>query len=297
MTIKNNITILVNSCDKYEDAWEPFFRLLKIHWPECENYRIILNTETKVYNCGFLNVETICGGRNITWSKRLKNVLKKIDSEIILFLMEDFFLKSRLDNEEFLNIVNFMISNNDIGYISVKYKENKYLKDGSLAKERFVSRDELSVNLRVPLIASMWNKNYFIKLIRNHETPWEFEQFAGIRSKKLNERVLEVNNNKGCCNSIYNYDIDWQYGIGITQGQWLPKNKELFDKYGIEVNFDNLGINYKLYEDALNPPEPKESTQESQKIDLRERLYNIKKWPKKQKKKLIKTIRKIRSLI
>lgn len=297
MTIKNNITILVNSCDKYEDAWEPFFRLLKIHWPECENYRIILNTETKVYNCGFLNVETICGGRNITWSKRLKNVLKKIDSEIILFLMEDFFLKSRLDNEEFLNIVNFMISNNDIGYISVKYKENKYLKDGSLAKERFVSRDELSVNLRVPLIASMWNKNYFIKLIRNHETPWEFEQFAGIRSKKLNERVLEVNNNKGCCNSIYNYDIDWQYGIGITQGQWLPKNKELFDKYGIEVNFDNLGINYKLYEDALNPPEPKESTQESQKIDLRERLYNIKKWPKKQKKKLIITIRKIRSLI
>lgn len=295
--MNKDVTILVNSCDKYEDAWEPFFRLLKIHWPECENYRIILNTETKVYNCDFLNVETICGGKNISWSKRLKNVLKKIDSEVVLFLMEDFFLKSRLDNEEFLSIVNFMLLNHDVGYISVKYKENKYLKDGSLAEEKFVSRDELSVKLRVPLIAAMWDKNYFIKLIRNHETPWEFEQFAGIRSRKLKERVLEVNNNKGCCNSIYNYDIDWQYGIGITHGQWLPKNKELFDKYGIEVDFDNMGINYKLYENAINPVKPREQIPKVEKLDLRERLYNIKKWPKKQKKKLIKTIRKIRSLI
>ena len=39
-----------------------------------------------------------------------------------------------------------------------------------------------------------------------------------------------------------------KYGYGITHGQWLPKNKELFEKFGIEVNFDNLGINYQLYE-------------------------------------------------
>jgi hypothetical protein len=56
-------------------------------------------------------------------------------------------------------------------------------------------------------------------------------------------------------------------------------------------------INYKIYEEAINPPVKQEKIQTVQKLDLRERLYNIKKWPKKQKKKLIKTIRKILSLI
>ena len=42
-----NLTIIVNTCDKYEDAWNPFFRLMEINWPESENYKIILNTENK----------------------------------------------------------------------------------------------------------------------------------------------------------------------------------------------------------------------------------------------------------
>ena len=71
MDKNTDVTILVNSCDLYEDVWEPFFRLLKIQWPECEQYRIVLNTETKEYNCEFLKVETICGGRNSTWSERI----------------------------------------------------------------------------------------------------------------------------------------------------------------------------------------------------------------------------------
>ncbi len=298
MAIKKDVTILVNSCDKYEDAWEPFFKLLKIHWPECEDYRIILNTETKVYNCDFLNVETVCGGKNITWSKRLKNVLKKIDSEVVFFLMEDFFLKSRLDNEEFLSVVDFMKQNKTVGYVSVMYKKPKICKDGSLAKGRFVSRDELPITHRLALVSTLWNRNYLIKIIRNHETPWEFELYAGIRAKRYKNELLDVNNNEGYCKCIYNYDIAWETGIGITHGQWLPKNKELFDKYGIEVNFDNLGINYKLYEDAVNPPIPKAQVKpEKQQLDLREILYNIKKWPVKQVRKIPKTIRKIRSLV
>lgn len=292
-----NITILVNSCDKYEDAWEPFFRLLKIHWPECEKYRIILNTETKVYDCDFLNVETVCGGKNITWSKRLKNVLKKIDSEIVFFLMEDFFLKDRLDDEEFLSVVDFMLEDETIGYISVMYKDPKICKDGSLAKGRFVSRDELPIKHRLALVSTLWNRRYLIKIIRNHETPWEFELYAGIRSNRYENKLLDVNNNEGYCNCIYNYDIAWEKGVGITHGQWLPKNKDLFDKYGIEVNFDNLGINYELYEKALNPPIAQKKAEDNQPFSIREILYNIKKWPKKQIVKFKKNVRKIRSLI
>lgn len=42
----NNCAILLSTCDKYEDAWLPFFTLFKTYWKEC-TFPIYLNTETK----------------------------------------------------------------------------------------------------------------------------------------------------------------------------------------------------------------------------------------------------------
>lgn len=295
----DNFTIIVNSCDKYEDAWDPFFKLLKLQWPDCSKYEIILNTETKVYNCDFLNVKTICGG-NKTWSIRLKNVLKSIDSELVVFLLEDFFLKSPVNQKDFLEIVDYMLKEN-IGYIGLKYRPNRLLKDGSLPKEKFIERDNLSVNLRLPLISSMWNRKYFIKLLRNHESPWDFEQYAGTRSKRIKQKVLDANNNQGFYNAIFDYDIDMQYGIGISKGKWLmPKTKEFLDSYGFKVNYDALGVDNETYYKAIgvikdSPKGEKEPVNKEN--DFIELLYLIKKkiitFPTKTKK----LIRKIKSLI
>ena len=87
-----DFTIIVNSCDKYEDTWFPFFKLMKIHWPCCDNYDIILNTETKQYTCDFMKLRTINGGTSATWSERLKNILEQIDTEFVLFFLDDFFI-------------------------------------------------------------------------------------------------------------------------------------------------------------------------------------------------------------
>lgn len=40
--------LLVNTCDKFEDCWIPFFSLLKKYWPDCSG-KIYLNTEYKSY--------------------------------------------------------------------------------------------------------------------------------------------------------------------------------------------------------------------------------------------------------
>lgn len=45
----NDVTLLVSSCDKYEDTWHPFFELLHIYGNgfSCP---IVLNTEKKQYS-------------------------------------------------------------------------------------------------------------------------------------------------------------------------------------------------------------------------------------------------------
>lgn len=295
-----DFTIIVNSCDKYEDAWDPFFKLLKLQWPECSNYEIILNSETKVYNCDFLNVKTICGGKNITWSTRLKNVLKSVDSKLVVFLLEDFFLKSPVNQKDFLEIVDRMLKE-DIGYVGLKYRPDRLLKDNTSPKEKLVERDNLPVNLRLPLISSMWNRKYFIRILRNHESPWDFEHYAGIRSKRYKMKVLDANNNQGFYNAIFDYDIDMQYGIGIAKGKWLmPKTKELLDSYGLNVNYDNLGVDNETYYRAIGVINDQQKTKPEfvvEKITLIESLYRIKKAIITLPTKLKNTIKKIKSLI
>ena len=88
--MKQDVTILVNSCDLYEDAWDPFFRLLKIQWPDCA-YPVILNTETKEYHCDFMDVRTVKSGKKRSWSARLKYALDQIETRFVLFSLEDFF--------------------------------------------------------------------------------------------------------------------------------------------------------------------------------------------------------------
>ena len=70
---------------------DSFFKLLKIQWPECP-HDIVLSTETKTYDCDFLKIKTINSNRDLSWSSRLKNTLNQIETEYILFFLEDFFL-------------------------------------------------------------------------------------------------------------------------------------------------------------------------------------------------------------
>ena len=44
--IMNEVTIIVNTCDDYEDVWELFFCAFQEYWPGCK-YQIVLNTESK----------------------------------------------------------------------------------------------------------------------------------------------------------------------------------------------------------------------------------------------------------
>lgn len=296
----NDVTILVNSCDKYESVWDPFFRLLLKQWPECKNYKFVLNSETKTYNCDFLNVKTVCGGTKVTWSQRLKNVLHQIESEYVLYFLEDFFLLQKVSNDTLLEAVNYMKENADVGYIGLKYNPVHNFKNESQVdfSSHFLNKDDVITVNRVNSMTALWRKDWLISLLRKHETPWEFEIYGSIRSRRTPQKVMILNNINGVCKPVFDYGVDIKYGYGVTMGCWLPKNVELFEENGITADFDILGINYELYEKANSEPTASTQTENlPQKKNLRERLYKVKHSFKKLKKKTIKTVRKIRSLI
>lgn len=225
--------------------------------------------------------------------------MNQIDSDYILYFLEDFFLLEKVSNETFEEALELIQNNNDIGYIGLKYQKTREFRDSVNAgiTERFIDKDKVVTINRINSMSALWNKSWLLSLIRDHETPWEFELYGSERSRRTSQKVLIINNSDGYCPCVFNYNVDIQYGHGLTCGQWLPGNIELFEKYGIDVDFENLGINYKIYYNAIGQPfEDSSDISSTKKGIVRELLYKIKHHIKVIKKNRIKKQRKKMSL-
>ena len=244
--MSDRVTILVNSCDKYEHAWHPFFECLW-HFAGALPYPIILNTETKTY-CSphysvlCINTET---SKRLTWSQRLLHVLTSVNTEFVFFLLEDYFLKAPFDRERFESVLTYMHTHPDVCFTDVKPRyaaspeqqmQNRILYAD--APDTFLERNHPHYNITCS--PGIWRTDALKSLLRPHEDIWDFEVYVGIRAKKANWKVIRFETRSP---GLYEYDDQIMGGgMGITAGRWLPANKPFFDSLGIAVNYDRLGI-------------------------------------------------------
>ena len=121
----SNYSILINTCDKFEDCWDPFFKLWSIYWSDCKA-KVFLNTEYKFYSYTGLNIIPVkcCEGKQFKgksapWSQCLLWALDSIDSDIILYMQEDYFLNGTVNNEMVEHYVQYMQNHSDVPCIQL----------------------------------------------------------------------------------------------------------------------------------------------------------------------------------
>lgn len=113
-----DITIIVNSCDSYSDLWDPFFTLFHKHWPKCP-YKIILNTEQADYRFEGLDIDVVNQAtENVGYGKRLKEVLNKVQSNYVLLLLDDFFIREAVDATTIQRCKQWMDDDHEIALMS-----------------------------------------------------------------------------------------------------------------------------------------------------------------------------------
>ena len=61
-----NITIVVNTCDAFEDCWVPFFTLLKTYWPSC-SIKMLLTTFEKNFTFKGLDIDCLLTSKNYSY--------------------------------------------------------------------------------------------------------------------------------------------------------------------------------------------------------------------------------------
>ena len=237
-------TLLINTYDGGEDIWEGFFKALSIQWPEVE-MNIIMNTESKRYEFPGFDIKTLGlyeYGVKVEWGKRMIDTLKKIDTEYVLCMLEDFWLEDKVDNERFIKCLDNIRSNKDVAcfYFQPVLDENN-INDERF--EGFVRRPQKG-NYRFNCQIALWRKEKLLHFIRAHESAWAWELYGSIRSQRYKDGIYTAKNGDRL---IFPYKKD--NGAMIRRGMWVKANViPLQERYELDIDYSKRGF----IEDYLN---------------------------------------------
>jgi hypothetical protein len=237
----DELTILVNSTDGYADCWEPFMTLLAAYWPECP-YRIVVNTERRRFEFPGMRVSTSRtwsdeSSPRPTWSESLSRCLDGINSPVVLYLQDDYFLNGPVDVGTIERFVRIMI---DEGrpHILVRELADAHYHPLPEHPELWVipSRSPYLVSLQ----AGLWSRAALRSLLRPAEDPWQFERYGTLRARRSGLMFL--------CPDLDRWERSGQPLIpyeptGIVRGRWYaPAVVDLFAEHGIEIDFSRRGF-------------------------------------------------------
>jgi hypothetical protein len=239
-----DLAILVNSTDRYADTWPPFFTLFAAYWPACP-YPIVLNTETLDYRHGGLDIRVSDTWSDTTqarpdWSSSLARCLAGIDTELILYLQDDYFINAPVDADA-IDLFAGIMQREGLDHIQLReLNEARY---EPVAAHEALWRIPLRSPYLVSLQAGLWRRTTLLDLLRPGESPWQFERWGTIRARHAAVEFMCLNQ------EMYEWagrpPIPYE-PTGIVRGRWYaPAVVDLFSEHGITVDVAARGF-YRL---------------------------------------------------
>lgn len=214
---KPDLSLLVHTCDSYEQFWSGIFYTLDSYWDYNYIPVYFANEEKKMSD-----IVIDCKGSEYKPDKRIKQILtkktdkngfstrfieavKRVPSKYVLYMQEDMWLKRSLDKKLINDLIKFM---DDTNVDSIRLHAKLWYYDNYIMEptDYIISGQRLLKNTGGNILshnATIWRKDYILKHQLPGEDPWLNEE-AGSK------RMLSDNNNN------YHYNIHWYCQPGIA---------------------------------------------------------------------------------
>lgn len=237
---RKDVTILINTCDDYEDCWELFFRLYKKYWPN-HSLRIILNTESKSFSMDGLNIETFNlynEDTDVSYGQRMLDHLDRIDTPFVIPFLDDYFLRSEVDYESIERCIEWLKSDERAAqFYFTQRVDDCYSKIENYPG--FVKIDNIAP-YKLNMTIGVWKTDVYKSFWSEYVSPWSWEYFSTINTYDNKYDFYAVApDTKPLVDFGHKKGKPW----GIVRGKWVVEDvKPLFDKEGIEVDYNKRGI-------------------------------------------------------
>ena len=222
----DDLSIVVFSSDQNEDLWPIFHYYLNKYWPN--HPRTYLLTETK-HSFDFITI-----GINTPverWSARVREALKIIPDEKVIFISDDCFLNAEVNISKLLKCINIL---NDENIANINFKLSIDDTDINSNYPGFKIKQNNSNN-RLSFLCGIWNRHALIDILSLKDaTPWDLEAMQDMKNYTSyivsDEKVLSWFNDNPMASGA------------CVRGKWVREIDNFLKQDGIEVDYSKKGF-------------------------------------------------------
>ena len=220
LNIKDKFAVLVVSCDKYSDLWEPFFKLFWRFWPDCPFNVYLLSNRL---NSDIQGVKGLLIGEDISWSDNLYNGVSKLKEDYIFLFLDDLFLCDFVKSDRVLQVLDWTLAYN-ANYVRMNPSPKPDKPYNELVG--IVSKGTI---YRTSTVLSVWKKAILLDLLRPGESAWDFEIYGTIRS------------------DVYDgFYSTWEEYFpvvnGVIKGKWQRSAVKKLKLLGVNIDLSKRGV-------------------------------------------------------
>jgi hypothetical protein len=187
-----DVTILVSSCDKYAELWDPFFTLLFKNWPDLNTINqdvpiVLISNKIAYLNPRVKNMQI---PNEKSWSDNILEALKHVKTKYVLYLQDDYFITS-LDTARLHSLMK-VLSQEHIACIQISSMTPNQLTGKPYPNISGVQYKGQFDEWRTSLQAAIWSKEDLKLLLKPGESGWDFESPGNVRSQGIRNHFLLV---------------------------------------------------------------------------------------------------------
>lgn len=162
-----DVALLVLSCDRYSDLWQPYFKLFFRFWPDVP-FPVYLGANEKKFDDG--RVTTILSGADTDWSSSLRRIVEQIPEKHVFLLIEDAFFDKPVTKTQALRDLALWAVDEGISYIRFRPSPPP-----DIPVDERIGRIGVGALYRSSLFTSMWRKDALLACLTDGESAWAFE--------------------------------------------------------------------------------------------------------------------------
>lgn len=212
--------VLVMSSDGYADLWPTFFDQFVRRWPACP-YPVFLGSNTVAYH-GHDFVTTVFSGPDRDWSSSARSIVEQIPHSYLVILLEDLLIADDVASTAFARDVQLM-QRHGSRHIQLACR---------LAADRIDAEGYGVIDRGAPYrvnVCGLWQKQAFLDLLIDGESPWNFEIMGSYRSSYLDGFLRMRKPPLRLVNLV-------------EKGRFLPAGVKYCHEHGIPLATDHRGI-------------------------------------------------------
>jgi len=218
--ISKSIAVLVVSCDKYADLWQPFFTLFRRFWADCPLDVYLLSNHLEFSD---LAVKSLKVGDDISWSDNLVKAVNELPHQYIFLFIDDLFLFGPVDNGRVLRVLEWAAAARaDYIRLNPSQKPDRPYND-------LVGVVSPGTIYRTSTVISVWRKRILLNLLRPAESAWDFEIKGSERSDEFD-------------GFFSTWKDHFHVTNGVIKGKWRQYAVSRLDSLGVKVDLSMRSV-------------------------------------------------------